>query len=89
MSVRQIAEGFYNNLVKKEEDLHKKRIDICKKCPLWKIDSVWGPICNPSLYINENNEISNKNIIGYIKGCGCVLNSKTRVPDSKCIINKW
>jgi hypothetical protein len=56
---------------------------------LWKIDSVWGPICNPSLYINENNEISNKNIIGYIKGCGCVLNSKTRVPDSKCIINKW
>lgn len=88
-TVAQIAEGFYNNLLKKKEDLYIKRINICRDCPLLKIDPIFGEVCNPSLYINAKGETSKTPKSGYIKGCGCVMASKTRVDEAHCVINKW
>ena len=49
-----------------------------------------GGICNPHLYIHPDTEdVSVYEKPGYIKGCGCRLQAKTRLIDAKCIINKW
>ena len=88
LQLDKIAEGFYNNILKKEEDLYNERIVICKKCPLFKKTKIFGPVCNSELYINDKDEISKTLKPGFVKGCGCVLNSKTRLENAKCIINK-
>ena len=88
-SISQIAEGFVNNILKKEEDLFNTRITICRSCKLHKIDKVFGEVCNKSLWLNpETNEISNSPKIKYVHGCGCVLKSKTRVPNAHCPLDK-
>jgi hypothetical protein len=54
------------------DDLSSKRLQICKRCPLYTENKVTGPICSPYLYINlKTGDISYKYKEGYIKGCGC------------------
>lgn len=88
-SIRDILSGHLNELVGNNEELSTSRLEICKDCGIFKIHSEFGPMCNGSKYINENNEISDRPQPGYVKGCGCRLKAKTRVPSAKCIINKW
>lgn len=87
-NIIDIINGHVNEAFNSNEELYKKRIEICKKCPLYK-ESNFGPICNPKLFINKNDETSTVKKEGYVKGCGCRLNAKTRLTYSKCIINKW
>lgn len=87
--VVEIAEGFFNNLMNINEDLYEERIKICRSCKLHKVDNLLGEICNHKLYIDpETNNISNVPKRGYIKGCGCVLASKTRVDSKSCDAGK-
>jgi hypothetical protein len=89
MSIKQILVGHLNELINRGEDLYDMRIQICKKCPLYK-EGKLGPICNPELYLNlltnETNHIGGE---GYGRGCGCRLNAKTRLEDAECPNNKW
>ena len=90
MSIDQIAEGFFNNLTNRKEELFKERIEKCRSCKLHSIDRIFGEVCNPRLYVNPlTNEVSKTNKPGFIHGCGCVLNSKCRVPEAKCPIGRW
>ena len=90
MGLIDIISGHVNVAINKNEDLSEKRLAICKECPLYK-ETPMGPICNPRLYINENNktDYSDRPKIGYRKGCGCALNRKTKLPAAKCIVMKW
>ena len=89
MSISQIVEGSLNNLFKKEEELFKKRIQICRECPLILKDKMLGEVCNSSLYLNvKDNTVSRTEKDGYVNGCGCILGSKTRVPTAHCPANK-
>jgi hypothetical protein len=45
-------------------------------------------MCDASKYINKDGNVSRIEQPGFIQGCGCVLGSKTRVDEEKCIINK-
>ena len=85
-----IINGHVNEALGKNEDIKDKRMEICKKCPLYK-ETPMGPICNPRLYISETDKITviDRPRVGYKRGCGCRLNAKTRLQNSKCIINKW
>ena len=87
--VNQIVKGTINNILNRKEDLFNKRIQICRVCPLYKKDSILGEMCNPSLYINKNGDVQSFTSDGFIKGCGCILNSKCRVEEAACIVNKW
>jgi hypothetical protein len=79
-----------NSALNKESALSLKRLEICRDCKLWKDDKVFGEVCNSKLYLNpKTNDISITKIKGYIKGCGCLLELKTRVPKATCIIKKW
>ena len=90
LDVTQIAEGFVNNALNKEQDLFKERISICRRCQLHKIDTIFGEVCNKKLYVNpKTNEISNIIKEGFYNGCGCVLASKARVPRANCPLNRW
>ena len=70
-------------------DIAEKRMNICKQCPLYK-ESSYGPVCNSSKFISpDGKDWSWLNKKGYIRGCGCRLNNKTKNPNSKCIVNLW
>lgn len=89
MSVSQIVNGTLKNIFNQEEKLYNKRIVICRQCKLRKIDTIFGEMCSPSLYLNPNtDEISNVPKEGFTPGCGCVLGSKTRVRELECPLKK-
>jgi hypothetical protein len=89
MVAQQIAQGFYNALLKKEQSLYERRMMICRNCKLIKKDELFGEVCNGSLCLNKDtNETSDKEKEGYKCGCGCVLNSKTRVKEATCPVGK-
>lgn len=90
MGINQIIKGTVNNILDKEKDLYQDRIKICKDCKLYLADGIIGPKCNHQLYLNpETNEISKFPKIGFYRGCGCILSSKTRTKESKCPAKKW
>ena len=89
MNAKDIAKGFFNNLTNREDLLYKERIAICRSCKLLKKDSIFGEICNDNLFLNPNtDEISRENKQGFFSGCGCILRSKTRVPEARCPLNR-
>ena len=45
MIINQIAQGFYNSLLNKEEDLYQDRIKVCRDCKLYNEDEVFGEMC--------------------------------------------
>lgn len=90
MNVGHIVKGTVNNILDKEKDLFTERMKICKKCKLFLADGLVGPRCNSSLYLNpETDEVSKIPKLGFKKGCGCILSSKTRVKETSCPLKKW
>lgn len=87
-TVSQIIKGYTNLLINSQEELMKNRMKICYSCPLYS--QRLGGICNNRLWLNVNTgDVSTTEKSGYKRGCGCVLKSKTRVPEAKCPVNKW
>lgn len=72
------------------ENLAKLRMNICKKCPLYKNKYLVFPICNSNLYLNpKTNDVSTSPKDGYIRGCGCSLEYRTNNPKIHCVCGKW
>ncbi len=87
--VQQIATGFINDILKREEELHQSRIAICEKCPIYDT-SMAGPVCSAKKYYNTKTKVLTQYpSVGATNGCGCLLNKKTRVKDAKCPLDKW
>lgn len=90
MSIKQIAEGFFNNLWDANEGLYKRRLTVCSNCKLYIVDNVLGAMCNGNLCFNkETNQVSKEESPGFICGCGCILRLKCRVDDAECPLDKW
>lgn len=72
------------------EEMAERRMTICKACPLYK-EVAGRVICNPNLYLNMEDGVTVSSVpkIGYKRGCGCHMNSKVRIPSSKCSLGKW
>lgn len=68
----------------------EKRMEICKQCPLY-YEGPLGPICNPRKYLNEKDltTTSDRPMLGYKRGCGCMLNRKVQNAESRCTVGKW
>lgn len=68
----------------------ERRLEICKKCPIYKEDPFYGPVCNRMKWISENGENSSAiKLPGYKRGCGCRLRWKTLNINNHCIVKKW
>ena len=88
MEVKNIIQGHINEVFNLNEDISKNRLKICYRCPLYS--NKLGGICNSRLWLNRNTgDVSVIMKPGYIKGCGCRLRSKTRLPNAKCPVDKW
>lgn len=86
---KNIVDGHIKELKGENQELYEKRLAICKKCPLFKESGV-GFVCNRQLWMNpETGEVSTENIVNWVRGCGCRLNAKLRIPSMKCPANKW
>lgn len=72
------------------QELFNERMEICKKCPLYKEDKIRGPICDSNKFISsDGTKWSWFRKEGYIRGCGCHLTSKIRSQNNSCIVGKW
>ena len=88
MEVKNIIQGHINEVFNINEDISKNRLKICYRCPLYS--NKLGGICNSRLWLNRNTgDVSIIMKPGYIKGCGCKLLQKTKIPSSTCPANKW
>jgi hypothetical protein len=86
--VKNMIEGYTNLALGRNEDMSITRMNICRACPLFK--DVAGGICNPRLWLNPiTGDVKTEKTDGYYKGCGCVLNSKTRASGAHCPAKKW
>lgn len=75
-------------LIDDNEKRAEERLGICYKCPLYSLR--YGGSCNSKLYLNpKTGDVATYPEEGYIRGCNCVLQDKTRYPDSKCPAGKW
>lgn len=85
---KDIVSGHVNELLGLNKDISQERMKICKTCPLYKPS--FGGVCNHSLWLNPQTlDISDRAKPGYIRGCGCRLNSKTRLPYASCPAHRW
>lgn len=69
--------------------IQSDRMVICAMCPLCK-DSEEGYICNAKLYLHpRTGDVSTKPKDGYVRGCDCLLEYKTKEEDERCPAGKW
>lgn len=88
MGIADIALGHVKEVLNIGKDLSENRLKICYSCPLYS--KRLGGICNSRLWINTNTgDVSITSKPGYIRGCGCRLQAKTRLSNAHCPANKW
>ena len=88
MQILDIIQGHKNELFNINEDISRNRLKICYKCPLYS--KKLGGICNSRLWLNvETGDVSTYKKEGYVRGCGCLVNKKTRSSNAVCPANKW
>lgn len=88
--VKQIAEGWTNYAFGREKELSESRMKICKECPLYTVKKGIGAVCDSKKYYNpETRELSDLPKPGFIGGCSCKLEAKTRTLRASCPIKNW
>lgn len=85
--VKEIAEGYTNWALGRENDLADKRMTICLKCPLYNSAT---DKCDSSRGINtKTGEVVKYPGEDIVMGCGCVMSAATRSTSKKCVLGKW
>ena len=88
MNILDIINGHTKELFNLNQELSQNRLKICYSCPLYS--KSLGGICNNKLWLNPNTgDVSDKPKEGYVRGCACRVNAKTRIPEAKCVAGKW
>lgn len=72
------------------DSLVEKRLEICKNCPIARLDPEWGLRCDNRKYISpDGKEGSFFKKPGWKHGCGCYIMQKAKNPNNHCIVGKW
>ena len=88
MNVGHIVTGHLNEVLNLKQDISKKRLEICKTCPLFT--PKLGGTCNRRLWYNaQTGDVSTVKLDGYVRGCGCRLRAKTTMSRESCPAGKW
>lgn len=88
MNAFDIVNGHVKQVLNIGKDLSDNRLKICYRCPLYS--NKFGGICNSKLWLNINTgDVSVYSQPGYVRGCGCRLQAKTRLSNAHCPANKW
>lgn len=81
--------GHVSQCLEAEKNRSEKRLEICKKCPLFTNDPVRGYICDSMKYVDANGNPQSMPGNNAKSGCGCRLQSKTRIITESCVLGKW
>lgn len=85
--VKQIAQGYTNWALGREDELSAKRLAICRECPLYDADT---DRCSNKRGMNTvTGEIVSLPGENIVMGCGCYMKKKSRVLSAKCVLKKW
>lgn len=85
--IKEIASGYKNYILGREQELGKSRKKHCDKCPLYNKSK---DMCDDSKCLNpETGDIKPFMLAGYTCGCGCYISKKILSPQSKCPLGKW
>lgn len=88
MEIGNIIHGHWNELTGRNEDISQNRLKICYACPIYS--PKLGGMCNNKLWLNViTGDVSTEPKEGYKRGCGCRLQSKTRLANAVCPLGKW
>lgn len=88
MEIGNIVKGHINEVLQLNKDISEGRLEICYQCPLYS--PKLGGICNNRLWLNpETGDVSTVKKDGYVNGCSCRLNAKTRLNNASCPAGKW
>lgn len=72
------------------EEFAKKRLEICKACPISKEVPGLGLKCDSSQWLSpDGTQSSHFAHDGWIKGCGCFLSAKVAKLSNYCVARKW
>lgn len=85
--LQQIAEGWTNYALGREEELSNERMKICRECPLYNEET--DRCDSKRCYNKETGELNDLPQKGFICGCNCLMKKKTRSVSSKCVLGKW
>jgi hypothetical protein len=86
--IPNIVEGHINELLGKHKTLSEIRLAICMKCPICRSTPV-GPVCDSTKWINKEDQVSDIQLPGYVRGCGCRNEAKATLEQAHCVIGKW
>lgn len=68
------------------ESNYEKRMSICRECPLFKKQYNGNHRCDGGKYMNpETKETSYLPKKGFVRGCNCVCEVKSRNPNASCV----
>lgn len=88
LPIAQIIKGHAKEALGLGTDMSEARLKICHRCPLFS--NALGGMCNNRLWLNvETGDVSTIARPGYVNGCSCRLNAKTRLANAHCPANKW
>ena len=88
MNILDITNGHVKELFHLNDELSKSRLKICYTCPLFS--PKYGGLCNNKLWLNpDTGDVSSEKKDIYVRGCGCRMQSKTRLANATCVIGKW
>lgn len=86
--IKNIIQGHFNEIIGKNSELSQERLKVCYSCPIYSYDL--GGRCNNKLWLNPNTgDVSTVQKAGYVRGCNCRLNAKTRLINEQCPAGKW
>lgn len=80
-------EGHWNELTNKNQELSKKRIEVCKTCPLMS-ESALGLICDAKKCW-DGEKVTSIPGKGKTCGCGCRISAKSSIKNAECVLGKW
>lgn len=88
MNIFDIANGHIKEVLNLNQLLSKERLEICHKCPIYS--QRLGGVCNSNLWMDvKTGDVSSEPKDGYVNGCGCRIQAKSRLPKATCPANKW
>lgn len=85
--IGQIATGWANDFLGREQELFESRMKICRECPLYNEKN---DRCDASRCINtETGEMAMGPGKDIVCGCNCYMSKATRVPQKRCVRGLW
>lgn len=72
------------------EKFVEERLEICKKCPIMRLDPDFGMRCDSRKWLSpDGKQGSFFKHDGWHKGCGCICERRAENINNHCVCKMW